>query len=77
MIDGKTALIEVFDIIRTNLSSYGGNSSQQWLGNGVFQGTFMNSIRYPRLANGVTEIDLTSGDLVFEWNAFDHIDPSG
>ncbi|CAG7925108.1 unnamed protein product [Penicillium olsonii] len=59
VIDGKTALIEVFDIIRTNLSSYGGNSSQQWLGNGVFQ-----------------EIDLTSGDLVFEWNAFDHVDPS-
>lgn len=38
VIDGKTALIEIFDIIPTNLSAYGGNSSQQWLGNGIFQG---------------------------------------
>ncbi|KAJ5351913.1 hypothetical protein N7452_000887 [Penicillium brevicompactum] len=59
VIDGKTALIEIFDIVPTNLSAYGGNSSQLWLGNGIFQ-----------------ETDIATGNLVFEWNGLDHVDPS-
>lgn len=38
VIQGATALIEVFYTTPANLSAYGGNSSQQWLGNGIFQG---------------------------------------
>jgi hypothetical protein len=41
VIGGETALIEVFYTTPANLSAYGGNSSQQWLGNGIFQGLFM------------------------------------
>ncbi|CAG8893693.1 unnamed protein product [Penicillium egyptiacum] len=37
VIRGETALIEVFYTTPANLSAYGGNSSQQWLGNGNFQ----------------------------------------
>lgn len=42
VIAGETALIEVFDSIPMNLSAYGGNSSQRWLGNGIFQGWWEN-----------------------------------
>lgn len=38
VIGGETALIEVFYTTPANLSAYGGNSSQLWLGNGIFQG---------------------------------------
>lgn len=38
VLDGKTALVEVFDTIPANLTAFGGNSSQIWLGNGIFQG---------------------------------------
>ncbi|KAJ5226910.1 uncharacterized protein N7469_006916 [Penicillium citrinum] len=58
VIDGKTALIEVFDTIPANLTAFGGNSSQKWLGNGIFQ-----------------EIDISTGKLLFEWNALNHLDP--
>ncbi|KAJ5789104.1 uncharacterized protein N7518_006115 [Penicillium psychrosexuale] len=37
VIRGETALIEVFYTTPVNLSAYGGNSSQVWLGNGIFQ----------------------------------------
>lgn len=44
VIDGETALIEVFYTTPANLSAYGGNSSQQWLGNGIFQGFWIMKI---------------------------------
>ncbi|KAJ5184468.1 hypothetical protein N7472_009308 [Penicillium cf. griseofulvum] len=59
VIRGETALIEVFYTTPANLSAYGGNSSQQWLGNGIFQ-----------------ENDIATGELIFEWNALEHVDPS-
>ncbi|CAI7608017.1 unnamed protein product [Penicillium glandicola] len=59
VIQGETALIEVFYTTPADLSAYGGNSSQRWLGNGIFQ-----------------ENDIATGDLIFEWNAVEHVDPS-
>ncbi|KAJ5961316.1 uncharacterized protein N7479_008466 [Penicillium vulpinum] len=59
VIRGETALIEVFYTTPANLSAYGGNSSQQWLGNGIFQ-----------------ENNIATGELIFEWNALEHVDPS-
>jgi len=44
VIRGETALIEVFHTTPANLSVYGGNSSQQWLGNGIFQGMLVVKI---------------------------------
>lgn len=38
VIDGKTALVEVYTPTPWNLSAYGGNASQQWIGDGYFQG---------------------------------------
>ncbi|PYH47882.1 arylsulfotransferase family protein [Aspergillus saccharolyticus JOP 1030-1] len=58
VIAGKTALVEVYTPTPWNLSAYGGNASQQWIGDGYFQ-----------------EFDIATGDLVFEWNALDHINP--
>ncbi|KAJ5385557.1 hypothetical protein N7517_003468 [Penicillium concentricum] len=59
IIQGETALIEVFYTTPANLSAYGGNSSQQWVGNGIFQ-----------------ENHIATGELIFEWNALEHVDPS-
>ncbi|KAJ5909221.1 hypothetical protein N7495_001903 [Penicillium taxi] len=36
-INGETALIEIYIPTLANLSAYGGNSSQKWIGNGIFQ----------------------------------------
>ncbi|KAJ5622740.1 hypothetical protein N7490_011345 [Penicillium lividum] len=59
VINGETALIEIYLPTLANLSAYGGNSSQQWIGNGLFQ-----------------EFNISTGELIFEWNALDHIDPA-
>ncbi|PWY83373.1 hypothetical protein BO70DRAFT_313657 [Aspergillus heteromorphus CBS 117.55] len=59
VIDGKTALVEIYLPTVANLSAYGGNPSQQWIGNGLFQ-----------------EFDIETGELVFEWNSLDHLDPA-
>ncbi|KAJ5099024.1 hypothetical protein N7532_006025 [Penicillium argentinense] len=59
VVDGKSALIEIFGTVPANLTAYGGNSSQTWLGNGIFQ-----------------EVDISTGELLFEWNALNHLDPA-
>ncbi|PYH95518.1 hypothetical protein BO71DRAFT_377430 [Aspergillus ellipticus CBS 707.79] len=59
VIDGETALVEIYLPTVTNLSAYGGNSSQQWIGNGLFQ-----------------EFNIETGELIFEWNSLDHVDPA-
>ena len=38
VIDGKTALVEIYIPTLANLSAYGGNASQKWIGDGLFQG---------------------------------------
>ena len=48
VIGGETALIEVYNIVPANLSVYGGNSSQQWLGNGIFQGLWKDAVCWRR-----------------------------
>ncbi|KAH8429307.1 arylsulfotransferase family protein [Aspergillus melleus] len=37
VIDGRTALVEIFQPTPANLTPYGGNSSQQWIGDGIVQ----------------------------------------
>ncbi|KNG91124.1 hypothetical protein ANOM_000545 [Aspergillus nomiae NRRL 13137] len=37
VVNGETALVEIYLPTIANLTEYGGNSSQQWLGNGLFQ----------------------------------------
>ncbi|PWY92982.1 arylsulfotransferase [Aspergillus sclerotioniger CBS 115572] len=59
VIDGKTALVEIYIPTLANLSAYGGNASQKWIGDGLFQ-----------------EFDIETGELIFEWNSLDHVNPS-
>ncbi|KAE8377965.1 ASST-domain-containing protein [Aspergillus bertholletiae] len=59
VVNGETALVEVYRPTIADLTPYGGNSSQQWLGNGLFQ-----------------EFDITTGELLFEWNSLDYLDPA-
>ncbi|KAE8370903.1 ASST-domain-containing protein [Aspergillus caelatus] len=59
VVNGETALVEIYLPTIANLTQYGGNSSQQWLGNGLFQ-----------------EFDIATGELVFEWNSLDYLDPA-
>ncbi|KAB8235709.1 arylsulfotransferase family protein [Aspergillus alliaceus] len=59
VVNGESALVEIYVPTVANLTEYGGNSSQQWLGNGLFQ-----------------EFDIRTGELVFEWNSLDHLDPA-
>lgn len=41
VVNDKTALVEIYLPTIANLTLWGGNSSQQWLGNGLFQGLLL------------------------------------
>lgn len=38
VIGGRTALVEIYQTTPADLTPYGGNSSQRWIGDGIFQG---------------------------------------
>ncbi|KAJ5660531.1 hypothetical protein N7507_006982 [Penicillium longicatenatum] len=58
VIDGKTALIQVYQPIPTDLSRWGGSADQQWIVDAIFQ-----------------ELDIETGELLFEWSSLEHISP--
>ncbi|KAJ5999701.1 hypothetical protein N7481_000110 [Penicillium waksmanii] len=58
IIDGKTALLQVYQPLPTDLSRWGGSSEQQWIVDAIFQ-----------------ELDIETGELLFEWSSLDHVTP--
>ncbi|PIG88506.1 hypothetical protein AARAC_001004 [Aspergillus arachidicola] len=77
VVNEKTALVEIYLPTIANLTQWGGNSSQQWLGNGLFQGLLLSDILWSmQFINEGTEFDIATGELVFEWNSLDYLDPA-
>ncbi|KAJ5223145.1 uncharacterized protein N7469_009385 [Penicillium citrinum] len=58
IIDEKTALLQVYQPLPTDLSRWGGSAEQQWIVNAIFQ-----------------ELDIETGELLFEWSSLDHVTP--
>ncbi|KAL4902133.1 ASST-domain-containing protein [Aspergillus multicolor] len=59
VVEGKTALVEIYEPVIRDLERHGGSSEQEWIVDGIFQ-----------------ELDLDSGEVLFEWSSLDHINPS-
>ncbi|KAF7182824.1 hypothetical protein CNMCM7691_002485 [Aspergillus felis] len=56
VIDGKTALITIYETLPYDLEEYGIDPEIGWVIGGVFQ-----------------EIDIKTGEVLFEWNSLDHV----
>lgn len=56
LVTNDSALIDIYEPTRYDLSDYGISSGQGWILDCIFQ-----------------EINLTSGELLFEWSALDHV----
>jgi len=70
-----TVLIETPLAIPVDLSKWGGTKDQQWIVTNGFQGT--NTVLIARTAGlTATELDIATGELVFEWFSLDHADPA-
>ncbi|KAJ5706718.1 hypothetical protein N7488_006519 [Penicillium malachiteum] len=57
-VDGKTALIQVYQPVPIDLSRWGGSPEQQWIVDAIFQ-----------------ELNIETGELVFEWSSLEHVTP--
>ncbi|KAJ5937567.1 hypothetical protein N7454_003909 [Penicillium verhagenii] len=58
VIDGRTALIQVYQPVPADLSRWGGSPEQQWIVDAIFQ-----------------ELDIATGELLFEWSSLEHVSP--
>ncbi|KAJ5946473.1 hypothetical protein N7454_003312 [Penicillium verhagenii] len=76
VIDGKTALVEVTVPVPTDLSIYGGDEGQQWIISSGFQGLALQDIHTGDIQLILTEIDIHTRELIFEWYCLDHINPN-
>ncbi|KAJ5511410.1 hypothetical protein N7453_003513 [Penicillium expansum] len=59
VVDEKTALLQVYQPVPRDLSRWGGSAEQQWIVDAIFQ----------------VELDLDTGELLFEWSSLEHVSP--
>lgn len=74
LIKGKTALVENPIARPVPLRRWGGDDTQNWIVSGGFQGILSLPI-FRNLQLTSAEIDIETGEVVFEWESFDHVDP--
>lgn len=78
LIDGRTALVEISVPVPTDLSVYGGDDDQKWVISAGFQGSkslAKNIESMRKLIQIKLEIDVHTGELIFEWYSLDHVSP--
>lgn len=76
IVGDDTAVIQVYQPVPRDLTPWGASEEQQWIVNAIFQGMS----RYRELLEPVlmsTELNITSGQFLFEWASLDHISPDG
>ncbi|KAK1633223.1 ASST-domain-containing protein [Colletotrichum phormii] len=66
LVDGKTALVETPIPRPVSLKPWGGSEDQTWIISAGFQG----------MLTEVVEIDIETGEIIFEWESLDHVDPN-
>lgn len=59
IVNGKTALLQVYQPVPRDLSAFGGKKNQQWVVDSIFQ-----------------ELDIETGEVLFEWSSLDHVSPA-
>jgi len=75
ILDEKTALIQIYQPVQLDLTPYGGDEKQTWIVNAIFQGASPRLLPRPSLTP--TELDIETGDVLFEWSSLDHVSPDG
>ena len=76
IINEETALIQIYHPVPWNLTAYGGSEEQQWIVDARFQGMLRGDCLVND-NNNPTELDIATGEVLFEWSSLDHVDPSG
>lgn len=59
VVDGKTALVQIYQPVPRNLEEWAEKPEQQWIVDAVFQ-----------------ELDIATGELLFEWSSLEHVSPA-
>ncbi|KAJ5463810.1 hypothetical protein N7475_008754 [Penicillium sp. IBT 31633x] len=58
VVNEKTALLQVYQPVPTDLSRWDASPEQQWIVDAIFQ-----------------ELDIETGELLFEWSSLEHVSP--
>ncbi|KAK2755424.1 secreted protein [Colletotrichum kahawae] len=61
VVNEETGLIQIYQPVPRDLTSWGAEPEQQWIVNAIIQ--------------GVIELDIATGKLLFEWSSLDHVTP--
>lgn len=79
IIGERTALVETPIPRVVSLEPWGGDEGQNWVVSGGFQGKpcgiFLKTSSYRYTDTDKIEIDIATGEVLFEWESFDHVDP--
>jgi hypothetical protein len=77
IVSEDTAVIQVYQPVPRDLRPWGASAEQQWIVNAIFQGTSSHFQAQRNLKLTKKELNITSGELLFEWASLDHVSPDG
>ncbi|KPM37904.1 hypothetical protein AK830_g8666 [Neonectria ditissima] len=67
IVNEETGLIQIYQPVPRDLTEWGASPEQQWIVNAIIQ----------ELTSILLELDITTGELLFEWSSLDHVQPDG
>lgn len=84
IVNEETGLLQVYQPVPRDLSAFGGNPDQQWIVDAIFQGKWGGNNSHvtaarqtEELTDWFAELDIETGELLFEWSSLDHVSPHG
>ena len=76
IIDEQTALIQVYQPVPTDLTRWDSSPEQQWIVDAIFQGVLCQiQSHFQKLIQ--IELNIETGELLFEWSSLAHVSPDG
>lgn len=78
IVNEETGLIQIYQPVPRNLTTWGASEDQQWIVNAIIQGMYCSKLVVScHTLTSTVELDISTGKLLFEWASVDHVDPDG
>lgn len=80
IVNEETGLIQVYQPVPRDLTEWGASAEQQWIVNAIIQGQSLSEARCScrnKADKYGPELDIATGELLFEWASLDHVQPDG
>lgn len=76
-IANDSGLVQIYQPVPRDLTEWGAIPEQRWIVNAIIQGIFQSILLMDGYTHPTLDLDIATGELLFEWSSLDHVSPDG